>query len=223
MTAKRMSAALAFAAAAAIVAAAGLAAGLVAGASAETSDIAPVVAPYRIDDAPSAGKGAFALIDNFALRAFVTLNWLSLPDAAHRGISQGGVAADEGSKAEAARGRYYLETAEIVDVARTLEAGRIVCAKSAVALVGLHIAIKTSSRPQWVWSTFEQVDNVPPAVAGEARGPDAKDDGRPYAYFDPSRPAKLWPSFGSAAAEPVDWTNPPRLHPAPRRVRRWPD
>ena len=53
------------------------------------------------------------------------------------------------AEAEAARGRYHLETAEIVDVARTLEAGRIVCAKSAVALVGLHIAIKTSSRPQW--------------------------------------------------------------------------
>jgi anti-sigma factor RsiW len=54
MTVKRMSAALPFAAAAAIVAAAGLAAGLVADASAETSDIAPMVAPYRIDDAPSA-------------------------------------------------------------------------------------------------------------------------------------------------------------------------
>jgi hypothetical protein len=54
MTAKRMSAALPFAAAAAIFAAAGLAAGLLADASAETSDIAPMVAPYRIDDAPSA-------------------------------------------------------------------------------------------------------------------------------------------------------------------------
>jgi hypothetical protein len=86
MTAKRMSAALPFAAAAAIVAAAGLAAGLVAGVSAETSDIAPVIAPYRIDEAPSAGKGAFGLIDNFAWRAFVTLNWFFLPDAAHRGI-----------------------------------------------------------------------------------------------------------------------------------------
>lgn len=31
-----------------------------------------------------------------------------------------------------------------------------------VGLVGLHIVQKTSSRPQWIWSTFEQVDNVPP-------------------------------------------------------------
>jgi hypothetical protein len=54
MTVKRISVALLFAAAAAIVAAVALAAGLVANASAEKSDIAPMVAPYRIDDAPSA-------------------------------------------------------------------------------------------------------------------------------------------------------------------------
>ena len=56
MIVKRMSAALPFAAAAASVAPAGLAAGLVADASAETSDIAPMVAPYRIDDAPWGGR-----------------------------------------------------------------------------------------------------------------------------------------------------------------------
>jgi hypothetical protein len=31
-----------------------------------------------------------------------------------------------------------------------------------VGLVGLHIVQKTQSRPQWIWSTFEQIDNVPP-------------------------------------------------------------
>ena len=71
-----------FAAAALIVAAVGVVAGLAAG-SAETM---PMVSPDRIDDAPSAGKGSFALIDNFAWRAFIALNWPSLPDAAHRGI-----------------------------------------------------------------------------------------------------------------------------------------
>ena len=49
MTVKRMSAALPFAAAA-------FAAGLVADVSAETSDIAPMVAPYRIDVAPRGGR-----------------------------------------------------------------------------------------------------------------------------------------------------------------------
>jgi len=36
------------------------------------------------------------------------------------------------------------------------------CTKQELGLVGLHIAHKTASRPQWIWSTFEQVDNVPP-------------------------------------------------------------
>jgi hypothetical protein len=35
-----------------------------------------------------------------------------------------------------------------------------------VGLVGLHIVQKTPSRPQWIWTTFEQVDNVPPADPG---------------------------------------------------------
>ena len=42
------------------------------------------------------------------------------------------------------------------------------CAPTLVGLVGLHIVQKTKSRPQWIWSTFEQVDNVPPAQAGAA-------------------------------------------------------
>ena len=35
-----------------------------------------------------------------------------------------------------------------------------------VGLVGLHIVVKTPSRPQWIWATFEQVDNVPPLEDG---------------------------------------------------------
>lgn len=35
------------------------------------------------------------------------------------------------------------------------------CVKSRLGLVGLHIAHKTQSAPQWIWSTFEQVDNAP--------------------------------------------------------------
>jgi hypothetical protein len=36
------------------------------------------------------------------------------------------------------------------------------CVSQEVGLVGLHITQKTPTRPQWVWATFEQVDNVPP-------------------------------------------------------------
>jgi hypothetical protein len=36
------------------------------------------------------------------------------------------------------------------------------CNKVMVGLVGLHIVQKTPTRPQWIWATFEHVDNVPP-------------------------------------------------------------
>jgi hypothetical protein len=37
------------------------------------------------------------------------------------------------------------------------------CRYAEVGLVGLHIVHKTPSRPQWVWSSFEHIDNVPEA------------------------------------------------------------
>ncbi len=52
------------------------------------------------------------------------------------------------------------------------------CFKATVGLVGLHIGTKTKTSPQWIWSTFEQVDNVP--NFGE---PIDKDH---YNYFDAS-------------------------------------
>lgn len=61
---------------------------------------------------------------------------------------------------EAAKARYYVRPV----VARDANTGR--CATVAMGLVGLHIVQKTASRPQWIWSTFEQVDLVPPARAG---------------------------------------------------------
>jgi hypothetical protein len=42
------------------------------------------------------------------------------------------------------------------------------CVKQTLGLVGLHIAHKTATRPQWIWSTFEQVDNAPPDTAKRA-------------------------------------------------------
>ena len=35
------------------------------------------------------------------------------------------------------------------------------CRRARVGLVGLHVVYKTPSRPQWIWATFEHVDNVP--------------------------------------------------------------
>jgi hypothetical protein len=56
--------------------------------------------------------------------------------------------------------RYYTRTAWLMDPMT----GK--CSQKTVGLVGLHIVQKTPTRPQWIWSTFEQVDNVPPAQPG---------------------------------------------------------
>ena len=55
--------------------------------------------------------------------------------------------------------RFYTRTAL---VKRATGAG---CARLTVGLIGLHIAQKTPSRPQWIWSSFEQKDAVPPKWA----------------------------------------------------------
>ena len=121
----------------------------------------------------------------------------------------------------AVRARYYVvKNAEIVDVGSSVAAGRIVCSKSDIALVGLHIMIKTHYRPQWLWSTFEHVDNVPPAGEGEEREPDARDAGAPYSYFNPSQPDRRLPLLGSPETEPISMSNPPKVDPAPMQVTR---
>jgi hypothetical protein len=43
--------------------------------------------------------------------------------------------------------------------------GTDTCSARTMALVGLHIIHKTASQPQWVWATFEHVDNAPDSAA----------------------------------------------------------
>jgi hypothetical protein len=57
--------------------------------------------------------------------------------------------------------RYYTRGAIV------RQAGTGTCERVTVGLVGLHIIQKTPSRPQWVWSSLEQIDNVPPSRFGE--------------------------------------------------------
>ncbi len=152
----------------------------------------------------------------------------NLPDEAHPADLPTGSIAIKASwrpltdaDSPAVRARYYVVSdAEIVDVARSVAAGRIVCAKSDIALVGFHIMIKTRYRPQWLWSTFEHVDNVPPAGEGEAREPDARDAGAPYSYYDASQPDRKLPLLGTPETQPISMSNPPKLDPAPMQVTR---
>lgn len=52
--------------------------------------------------------------------------------------------------------RYYAINAQIYDAQKQS------CSPATVLLVGLHIAHKVEPFTEWVWSTFEQIDNVPP-------------------------------------------------------------
>jgi hypothetical protein len=72
------------------------------------------------------------------------------------------------------RDRYYTRQAWVLDPAT----GK--CSQIIVGLVGFHAVQKTPSRPQWIWTTFEHVDNVPPAEPG-APGTFAFNDGTPAA------------------------------------------
>jgi hypothetical protein len=57
--------------------------------------------------------------------------------------------------------RYYTRGA----IVRDPDTGG--CSRVTVGLVGLHIVQKTPSRPQWIWSSFEQIDSVPPSRFGD--------------------------------------------------------
>jgi hypothetical protein len=52
-------------------------------------------------------------------------------------------------------------------------------------LVGMHIANKTESSPQWIWSTFEHVDNLN-VDASLAFGPDGASHPKTPSFYDPS-------------------------------------
>ncbi|SRR6266404_2075657 len=68
-----------------------------------------------------------------------------------------------------------------------------------VGLVGIHIVQKASSRPQWIWSTFEHVDNVPPKDPGAPAPPFVfnSGDGTPMPASDKN-----------GGFPPADWQKP---------------
>jgi hypothetical protein len=104
----------------------------------------------------------------------------------------------------AAQARYYLVDAMVLDpITHT-------CKMQKMGLIGLHIVQKTRTRPQWVWSSFEQIDNVP--EPGTALVP-----GRHFSLNDPSRPQLLDPAVPPL---PISKSNPPLENPRPMQVIR---
>ena len=53
------------------------------------------------------------------------------------------------------------------------------CELKEVALVGIHIAVKTFWAPQWIWTTFEHIDNVPGNTADDEPPP------AQYSFYNP--------------------------------------
>jgi cytochrome c len=58
---------------------------------------------------------------------------------------------------------FHSVTACVCD--KNKEGKLVNCRKQRMGLVGFHITQKTPSAPQWIWSTFEQVNNVPGIAA----------------------------------------------------------
>ena len=63
--------------------------------------------------------------------------------------------------AEVKSGRFHTATAIVYTPASKEPPVAEKCEEATVGLVGMHIVTKTSGSPQWIWSTFEHVDNCP--------------------------------------------------------------
>jgi hypothetical protein len=103
-----------------------------------------------------------------------------------------------------AQGRYYLVDAMVLDPVTNK------CKMQKMGLVGLHIVQKTRLRPQWVWSSFEHIDNVPEPGTKPAPG-------RRFSFNDPSKPQVLDPS---TPPPPISKGNPPLENPRVMQVIR---
>jgi hypothetical protein len=95
--------------------------------------------------------------------------------------------------------RYYHVEAEVFNPKDKT------CEKQTFGLVGFHIVQKTPSRPQWIWSTFEHVDNVQGA-SRSFNNPNGSQD------INDANVNKLLP--------PVNAINGPQANPPPVQVVR---
>jgi hypothetical protein len=100
--------------------------------------------------------------------------------------------------------KYYSMTALVLDPVASS------CRTARLGLVGLHIVQKTALRPQWIWSTFEHIDNVPGSGA-------PVDITRQFSFNNPTKPQVLDPPTHPA---PISTQNPPVDAPKPMQVVR---
>jgi hypothetical protein len=114
--------------------------------------------------------------------------------------------------------RYYVKTAWVLDPTSSTNPK---CTQRDMGLVGLHIVSKTKTRPQWIWSTFEQIDNVPVVTGATPTANTAfnLNDGKggampgdnPYCVPQPGNINVPCPN-GSQAAMPADASQATRFN-----------
>ena len=85
-------------------------------------------------------------------------------------------------------GRFHTETVLVYTPASTNPKYAASCSPKLMGLVGLHIGHKTDSASQWLWSTFEHVDNAPTEADVASKKFKAK-----YNYYNPKCSAKNCP------------------------------
>jgi hypothetical protein len=97
---------------------------------------------------------------------------------------------------EALAKKYYHQTVLIYTPEST--AGPATCRVSRAGLVGFHLIRKTYRAPQWVWATFEHLENVPPVEADPKAGTGkyllqggCEDKTPPAAYCSLMRPGAI--------------------------------
>jgi hypothetical protein len=78
------------------------------------------------------------------------------------------------------RSRFFTKRVKIKPVENTPQPEREIDA----GLVGMHIATRTQSSPEWIWATFEQVDNAP-------KSNDPGGHTRRYNFFNPAGAGKV--------------------------------
>lgn len=78
------------------------------------------------------------------------------------------------------KGRFHSEQVLVYSPASQNPKYAASCSTKLMGLVGLHIGHKTNSGAQWLWSTFEHVDNVPTEADVASKKFKAK-----YNYYNP--------------------------------------
>lgn len=131
--------------------------------------------------------------------------------------------------------RYYTEKAIVAVPGDLVSGGQQVCANVTLGLVGMHIIQrnpvdpqKPKLLPQWIWATFEHVDNAPMAqspcnvangcgtnvstnwINQPSCGSAAPSSSVRYSYYNPkvsSQPTNIAPAPGSTSGGGYPWNS----------------